>query len=220
MTAFFERIAERPRFFFVRHERARAKQAVAERFADEQVELSIVVDVGDGHSGGVRTGGDGERMGQKAPLAVAAIDGHAVDAEEEKGASKGKYEFAALTKLQRALDLEGIGQIKMDGGFTPESFEPANTVLTGTITYRDQSVPPVPLVYAKLALDRRAMSGLPQAVRDYASDEHLRFPHDPTLEQEYTEDRFIAYRELGWYLTCNARALDSWSSRRACYLRQ
>ena len=141
----------------------------------------------------------------------------AVDAEEEKGASKGKYEFAALTKLQTALDLEGIGQIKMDGGFTPESFEPANTVLTGTITYRDQSVPPVPLVYAKLALDRRAMSGLPQAVRDYASDEHLRFPHDPTLEQEYTEDRFIAYRELGWYLACNAEALDSWRTRpRTC----
>jgi hypothetical protein len=137
----------------------------------------------------------------------------AVDAEEENGASKGKYEFAALTKLQRALDLEGIGQIKMDGGFTPESFEPANTVLTGTITYRDQSVPPVPLVYAKLALDRRAMSGLPRAVRDYASDEHLRFPHDPTLEQEYKEDRFIAYRELGWYLACNAQALNSWASR-------
>jgi hypothetical protein len=134
----------------------------------------------------------------------------AVDAEEEKGARKGEYEFVALTKLQKALELEGVGQIKMDGGFTPKSFEPANPVLTGTINYRDQSVPPVRLVYVKLALDRRAMSGLPQAVRDYASDEHLRFPHDPTVEQQYTEDRFIAYRELGWYLAYNAGALDSW----------
>jgi hypothetical protein len=139
----------------------------------------------------------------------------AVDAEEEKGARKGEYEFLALTTLQKALDLEGIGQIKMDGGFTPKSFEPAKPVLTGAIIYRDQSVPPVPLVYVKLALDRRAMSRLPQAVRDYAS-EHLPFPHDPTVEQQYTQDRFIAYRELGWNLTCNATALDSWSAGRAC----
>ena len=141
----------------------------------------------------------------------------AVDAEEEKGAGKGEYEFLALTKLQKALDLEGIGQIKMDGAFTPKSFEPAKPLLTGTVNYRDQNVSPAALVYVKLALDRRAMSRLPQAVRDYASDEHLRFPHDPTVEQQYTEDRFIAYRELGWYVTCNARALDSWSSGRACY---
>jgi hypothetical protein len=158
-------------------------------------------------------GGHSDNLGLYALIRRKCEHVLAVDAEEEKGASKGEYEFAALTKLQRALDLEGIGQIKMDGGFTPKSFEPANTVLTGRIIFRDQGVPPVPLVYVKLALDRRAMSGLPQAVRDYASDEHLRFPHDPTLEQRYTEDRFIAYRELGWYLACNAEALDGWPNQ-------
>ena len=63
---------------------AQEHQEIAVGVADEQVGLAVVVDVGDGQAGGIGSGGDGERIGQEASLAIAAIDGHAAGAQDDR----------------------------------------------------------------------------------------------------------------------------------------
>jgi hypothetical protein len=60
------------------------------------------------------------------------------------------------------------------------------------------------VIYIKLGLDRYHLDAYPKAVSEYAR-KHQRFPQDPTRNQSFTTEQFLAYRELGRHV---ARDLD------------
>jgi len=67
------------------------------------------------------------------------------------------------------------------------------------------------LYYARLTLTADS----PTDAKAYARKD-ARFPHDPTSDQLYTDQRFEAYRSLGAQAARNALALHEQRSRRSC----
>ena len=79
-------------------------------------------------------------------------------------------------------------------------------VMTGAVKPMMPDVPirSMSVIYIKLGLDRDRLDSYPAAVGEYARGHH-RFPQDPTFNQSFTTEQFVAYRELGRHV---ARDLD------------
>jgi hypothetical protein len=72
------------------------------------------------------------------------------------------------------------------------------------VTYPGAGVPPATLFYARLAMTDTS----PADVKAYhRQDRH--FPHDPTTDQLYTDQRFESYRALGARAAASGQRLRS-----------
>jgi hypothetical protein len=78
--------------------------------------------------------------------------------------------------------------------------------MTGEVTSMTSSANarPVSVIYIKLGLDRTRLESYPTHVGEYGR-KNSEFPQDPTSNQSFTSEQFIAYRDLGRYV---ARNLD------------
>ena len=70
----------------------------------------------------------------------------------------------------------------------------------------DVHAKPMSVIYLKLGLDRNDLDSYPGSVRDHAR-KHRRFPQDPTRNQSFAEEQFMAYRDLG-----SSRSTQAWSN--------
>jgi hypothetical protein len=61
----------------------------------------------------------------------------------------------------------------------------------------------ISLIYNKLGLDRKHLESYSSRVSDYAS-KNERFPQDPTSNQTFTSEQFVAYWELGHHVGTQA----------------
>ena len=137
-----------------------------------------------------------------------------VDAEEE---ARIPYIFDGYSKLKRQLAKEEI-QLALtvpdidaylaaaEGGSKPAGPGPA--VMTGEVKPMsgDGRARPLSVIYIKLGLDRDRLGAYPVDVSSYAEKkENGLFPQDPTRNQSFTREQFMAYRELGRHV---ARDLD------------
>jgi hypothetical protein len=159
-------------------------------------------------------GGHSENLGLYALIQRQCETAIAVDAEHEEHATGivPKYEFESYDKLAKAIEKEKLAMITLEVGDPKTAFDGSQPVLKGNVDYPDGFK--TEIIYVKLALDRKRLADLPAAVRDYATEVHPRFPHDPTTGQEYVPDQFKAYESLGRHVACNATALQHLASRR------
>lgn len=81
--------------------------------------------------------------------------------------------------------------------------------VAGTVHYPDRDAPPAALYFARLALTSNAPADV-LAYRNH--DPH--FPHDPTTDQLYTDQRFEAYRALGANAARTALRLQAENGRK------
>ncbi|MGE5307041.1 MAG: patatin-like phospholipase family protein [Alphaproteobacteria bacterium] len=164
-------------------------------------------------------GGHSENLGLYALIRRKCQRIVAVDAEYEANATGRNatgYKFEGFTKLAKALEKEKNGETKIrwkgedekpskEREFNPAKFDPAQPVLEGEVVYPDHIAP---LVYIKLALDRRQSAKLPKEVKDYLrEDKDMKFPHDPTTKQQYSPRQFQAYQSLGYDVTYRSGAI-------------
>lgn len=132
-----------------------------------------------------------------------------VDAEYEKSIP---YVFAGYSKLKQQLEKE-MGRVltvagidsyleAADGSSKPAGPTPA--VMTGSVkpSKSDPNAPAISVIYIKLGLDRERLESYPSQVIDYAR-KNARFPQDPTSNQIFTTEQFIAYRELGHHVAAS-----------------
>ena len=159
----------------------------------------------------VSDGGHCENLGAYALIKRQCQKIIIVDAEHEAhipyifdGYSKLKRQLAR--EMQLALSVPDIDAYleSAKGGSKPAGPGPA--VMTGDVKpiVPDVQIRPMSVIYIKLGLDRYHLDAYPQAVSEYAR-KHQRFPQDPTRNQSFTTEQFVAYRELGRHV---ARDLD------------
>jgi hypothetical protein len=86
-----------------------------------------------------------------------------------------------------------------EGGVQRASQTPALTTGVAKPCAAEPTSSPMSVVYIKLALDRDNMESYSVQVREHARRD-ARFPQDPTSNQAFTTEQFVAYRELGHHL--------------------
>ena len=161
----------------------------------------------------VSDGGHCDNLGAYALLKRRCRTMIVVDAEHE---GTGPYAFASYVKLQTQLREEmqlDLEIAAIDAYLTaalnkdPRIGSPP-ALATGVAKSRvDEPVtPPMSVVYIKLVLDRNQLDSYPAAVREHAKRDH-RFPQDPTSNQSFTTEQFVAYRELGRHLAAELASL-------------
>jgi hypothetical protein len=132
------------------------------------------------------------------------------DAEHEAAIP---YVFAAYTKLKRALAQEmhlvlavsdidfylapAKGNSKPTGPFAEVMIGEVKPISESGVSARPMSV-----IYIKLGLDKNHLDAYPMRVNEYARN-NSQFPHDPTSNQSFTSEQFIAYRDLGRHVARN-----------------
>jgi hypothetical protein len=154
----------------------------------------------------VSDGGHSENLG-----AYALIKRHCktiivVDAEHEATIP---YVFDGYNKLKRqlaeemhlALTVPEIEGYLKSSEATARPTGPTPAVMNGDVTLMMAGlrVEPMSVIYIKLGLDRSRLDSYPGNVSDYAR-KHARFPQDPTSNQSFTTEQFIAYRDLGHHI--------------------
>jgi hypothetical protein len=80
---------------------------------------------------------------------------------------------------------------------------PTTALMTGAV--KPESTPnsaAISVIYLKLGLDRERLNSYPSQVSDYAR-KNARFPQDPTSDQTFTSEQFVAYRELGHHVAAS-----------------
>lgn len=160
-------------------------------------------------------GGHSENLGAYALIKRECRNIIVVDAEHEGGMP---YVFTGYGKLKERLvremelDLcvaEIDSYLKLAKGANPP-VHPTAAVMTGKI----KQLKPVStdvvisVIYIKLGLnhEERDSDLFPSHIREYAN-ENDRFPQDPTSDQTFSSEQFIAYRDLGHYVTINSEAI-------------
>jgi hypothetical protein len=159
----------------------------------------------------VSDGGHSENLGAYALIKRQCRKIIIVDAEHEKTIP---YVFAGYIKLKERLEQEmNLTLVVADIDSYVEAAKgkskptgPAMAVMIGDVRPKtsDLGVRPMSVVYIKLGLDRTRLDTYPPQVSKYAQD-HPLFPQDPTSDQAFTTEQFIAYRDLGRHV---ARNLD------------
>jgi hypothetical protein len=141
-----------------------------------------------------------------------------VDAEQEhpdKEHPGQGYQFGAYQTLKEAVRSELDADLSVptiDKILRHEAeagFDPAIPVMHGTVTsfpIKGVEKPVVlQVIYVKLSLNVQDLSKYPAVVKQYydAHDRKQRFPYESTGDQSYDDERFRAYRALGWTIgTC------------------
>lgn len=126
-----------------------------------------------------------------------------VDAEHEAHIP---YVFDGYTKLkeqlsqemQMALTVPEIDDYLEAAKGPSKPAAPSAAMMTGAVKLLkvDVHAKPMSVIYLKLGLDRNDLDSYPGSVREYAR-KHRRFPQDPTRNQSFTSEQFMAYRDLG-----------------------
>jgi hypothetical protein len=134
-----------------------------------------------------------------------------VDAEHEAAIP---YVFAGYTKLKQQLAQEmnlmlavsAIDSYLESAKEANKPTGPSAEVMTGEVKPMkpDADAKPTSVIYIKLGLDRDRLGSYPTLVSEYAR-KNSQFPQDPTSNQLFTSEQFMAYRELGHHI---ARNLD------------
>lgn len=157
----------------------------------------------------VSDGGHCENLGAYALIKRQCRKIIIVDAEHEKSIP---YVFAAYSKLKERLAQElGLLFTVADIDAYLEAAKgvdkptgPTAAVMIGDVRSKASapSVGPMSVVYIKLGLDRTRLDSYPAQVSEYAKT-HPLFPQDPTSDQAFTSEQFIAYRDLGRHVASN-----------------
>jgi len=131
-----------------------------------------------------------------------------VDAEEEKNP---RYVFGSYVKLktqlreEMLLDLE-ISEIDayLAAPTTGRRADAVPALTTGVARpcAKEATTSPMTVVYIKLSLDRQRLDSYPAQVRKHAESDS-RFPQDPTSNQVFTTEQFVAYRDLGRHVAAD-----------------
>jgi len=132
-----------------------------------------------------------------------------VDAEHEKA---DRYVFGGYTKLKEQLAQEmhliltvsDIDSYLESAKGASKPTGPGAAVMTGEVKplKSDPSGRPISVIYIKLGLDRNRLDSYPAHVREYARDNDS-FPQDPTSNQSFKSEQFVAYRDLGRHVAAN-----------------
>jgi hypothetical protein len=131
-----------------------------------------------------------------------------VDAEHEAAVP---YVFAAYTKLKQQLAQEmqlvlvvsDIDSYLDSAKGTSKPTGPSAEVMTGEVKpITSGASARLAVIYIKLGLDRNRLDFYPKHVSEYAR-KNSQFPQDPTSNQSFTSEQFIAYRDLGRHVACN-----------------
>ena len=141
-----------------------------------------------------------------------------VDAEHEKSIS---YEFQSYQRLKDRifeeqdllLQVNDIDNYLNSSKNSTKPFTPSNAVMLGEICSKSNpSFRTLTAIYIKLSFDRNKLQDYPSIVGQYAC-KNEKFPHDPTTNQRYTTEQFVAYRELGHHVAKNIKQhLENFSS--------
>jgi hypothetical protein len=123
-----------------------------------------------------------------------------VDAEEEPS----PYRFEGYTRVRDALRDE----LGMALSVPIDSFSHARPVMCGDLGPLKSVQPEACRVaYVKLAMDKTRPGDYPPSLSDPALGEA--FPMHPTLDQNFGPDHYLAYRDLGRFVTTRPGALDA-----------
>ena len=157
----------------------------------------------------VSDGGHSENLGAYALIKRQCKKVIIVDAEHEAAIP---YIFEGYTKLKRQLAEEMhllLSVPDIDAYLTSgisKATGPTAAVMSGDVK------PLTPhasgrlmwVIYIKLGLDRSRLESYPHSVSEYAP-KNSKFPQDPTSNQSFTSEQFIAYRDLGRHVAYGLR---------------
>jgi hypothetical protein len=155
----------------------------------------------------VSDGGHCENLGAYALIKRQCRNVIVVDAEHEPAVP---YVFAAYTKLKQQLEKEmhlvfavsDIDSYLKDANGANKPTGPSPAVMTGEVRAITSKGKLISVIYVKLGLDRDLLDSYPSSISDYARKNDL-FPQDPTSNQSFTSEQFIAYRDLGCHIASN-----------------
>ncbi len=135
----------------------------------------------------VTDGGHYENLGLVELLRRGCTEIYCFDASNDDFDAIGDAVSLARSELDVGVDVK-YGDLQVDG----KSGLAKSDCVSATITYPGQGAPAAKLYYARLALTSHAST-------DVMAYHHRdkSFPHDPTTDQLYTDQRFEAYRSLG-----------------------
>jgi hypothetical protein len=151
-------------------------------------------------------GGHSENLGAYALIKRRCRRILVIDAEHEEDSH---YVFAGYGKLKKQLEDEMHlnltvpdidSYLERAGGETKPTGS-IRAVTTGEVRplESDQYAETTCVIYIKLGLDREHLDAYPKHVADYAR-KNPRFPQDPTSDQTFTSEQFVAYRDLGHHV--------------------
>jgi hypothetical protein len=135
----------------------------------------------------VSDGGHYENLGLVELLRRGCTEIYCFDASNDKFGALGDAVSLARSELDVQIDID-YSPLVVD----PKTNKAKASCVTAKITYPGEDAEQGTLYYARLVMPPKA----PADVVAYQSQD-ARFPHDPTTDQLYTDQRFEAYRSLG-----------------------
>lgn len=135
----------------------------------------------------VTDGGHYENLGLVELLRRGCTEIYCFDASNDNFDAVGDAVALARSELDIEVELD-CKPLEVDASTRRASTD----CVEGTIKYPNSNAPSARLLYARLAMT----PGAPPDVVAYQRKDP-RFPHDPTTDQLYTDQRFEAYRALG-----------------------
>ena len=145
----------------------------------------------------VTDGGHYENLGLVELLRRGCTEIYCFDASNDDFDAIGDAIALARSELEVQIDID-CTPLQAD----PTTTRAAKDSVAATITYPGEDAPRARLFYSRLVLT----AGVPADVLAYHGKDP-RFPHDPTTDQLYTDQRFEAYRALGAKAAKSALAL-------------
>ena len=151
-------------------------------------------------------GGHSENLGAYALIKRECRRIVIVDAEHEASIP---YVFSGYSKLKRQLEEEqglclSVTSIdeylaKCEGPQQPT--QSSLSLMEGSVTtlLDDSDWSPNKVFYIKLGMERHRHESYPETVASYAL-KNDKFPQDPTTDQTFGSEQFVAYRDLGYHV--------------------
>jgi len=147
----------------------------------------------------VTDGGHYENLGLVELLRRGCTEIYVFDASNDDFVALGDAVSLARSELEVHIEID-YKPLEVD----PKTKRAETSCVTGKIVYPGENAATGTLYYARLVMPPDASADV---VAYHAKDE--RFPHDPTTDQLYTDQRFEAYRSLGATAANAALALQS-----------
>jgi Patatin-like phospholipase len=154
----------------------------------------------------VSDGGHSENLGAYALIKRQCRRIIIIDAEHEKTIP---YGFGSYSKLKQrlveeerlCLAIPDIDSYLVQAKAACAPTGPSPAVMTGHVSSlgSDANARPISVVYIKLGLDSTRLDSYPPQVSNYAR-KNERFPQDPTSNQIFSSEQFVAYRALGHHV--------------------
>jgi Patatin-like phospholipase len=150
----------------------------------------------------VTDGGHYENLGLVELLRRGCTEIYVFDASNDDFGAIGDAVALARSELDVEVEVD-YSQLKPKG----KAMLSKTDCVAATVKYPGRPAPEAKLFYARLTM----VEGAPADAVAYAAQDR-RFPHDPTTDQLYTDQRFEAYRSLGAHAAATALSRRSeWS---------